>query len=367
MKLLLVSNMYPSDQFPSYGVFVKNTELILTNQGYTLEKVVLTKQTSKFQKLVGYATHYAKIVGKLLTNHYDAVYVHYAAHNSFPLLLVKALKPSVRIVTNVHGSDVVPEVPSQEKFQKYVRALLKKSHMIITPSHYYKQLVQQTYGVDTPIHVFPSGGVNHDLFHPRDFERQADLQHFGLDPQFRYFGFVGRLDVGKGWDHLLDGYARLLQAAPELKRSHRLIVVGAGKDSDAYVKRAKANGVVDYIDYFPLLNQQELAMMYPLFDLFIFPTTRKGESLGLVGLEAMASGTPILASRMGGILDYVKDGSNSWLFNPGDANDLAKQWMRIIELSPEQRQTVVEHARRTAKEYDPEVVKHKLTTIFEQI
>jgi hypothetical protein len=62
MKILLISNMYPSEQFPSYGVFVQNTEKILVQHGIQVDKIVMQKKTSKLSKLFSYASHYANVV-----------------------------------------------------------------------------------------------------------------------------------------------------------------------------------------------------------------------------------------------------------------------------------------------------------------
>ncbi|HLG28085.1 MAG TPA: glycosyltransferase family 4 protein, partial [Paenisporosarcina sp.] len=318
MKILLVANMYPSSEFPSYGVFVQNTGKILLNEGFQVDRAVLKKKTTKVSKLFGYALYYSKILSKGLLGNYDAIYVHYASHNAMPLLWLKKLKPSVRIVTNVHGSDVVPEVPSQEKYQPAVKTLLQQSSLIITPSHYYEKLVQQKYEVTTPIRVFPSGGVNAEVFYPQKAQQKKILAHLDLDPAFRYFGYVGRLDVGKGWDHYLRAISFYLNEKPQERQRTRFIAVGSGKDNDEFKELAKSLGIEDVIVHFPLMKQADLANIYTVIEVFVFPTTRKGESLGLVGLEAMACQTPIIASAIGGILDYVQDGQNGWLFTPGD-------------------------------------------------
>ncbi|RNF39975.1 glycosyltransferase [Planococcus salinus] len=367
MNILLVSNMYPSQAFPSYGVFVQNTEAILKDEGFTVDKAVLRKKTGKLKKALGYAGHYANIVRKGLSGKHDAIYVHYAAHNAFPLLLLKKLKPSVRIVTNVHGSDVVPEVASQEKFQPYVKRLLKKSTLIITPSHYYERLVQEKYQAATPIRIFPSGGVNSEVFYPNREQNPQYMKHYQLDPAYRYFGYVGRMDVGKGWDHLLQAFALFLAAHPEEKDRTRLIMVGSGKDDDAFFAMKSQLGLDDSVIHFPLMKHKDLAAIYNLVELFIFPTTRKGESLGLVGLEAMACGTPILASRIGGILDYVEENENGWLTEPGNPEDLARGMAEYTALSDQQKQQVGQAAYQTAQQYDQKKIQSKLSSIFHEL
>ncbi|WP_088009243.1 glycosyltransferase family 4 protein [Indiicoccus explosivorum] len=367
MNILLVSNMYPSEQFPSYGIFVKNTESILENAGFSVDRAVIRKRTGKRQKAAAYASHYASVIRKGLSGKYDAIYVHYAAHNALPLLMLKRLKPSVRIVTNVHGSDVVPEVPSQEKFQPAVRQLLERSAVIVTPSGYYRDLVREKYGVDTPIRVFPSGGVNTAVFHPEEEGRGAWLEEFGLDASLRYFGYVGRMDVGKGWDHCLKGFAAFLEANPDERGRTRLIMVGSGQEEDGFRLLKSELGLDDDVIHFPLMKQRDLAKIYNIIDLFIFPTTRKGESLGLVGLEAMACGTPIAASRIGGILDYTEDGVNGWLFEPGNAQELAERLTAFSRLSPGEQQRAGQAALETSKAYDQDAIGPKLAAIFREL
>ncbi|WP_309089203.1 glycosyltransferase [Domibacillus sp.] len=361
--ILLAANMYPNAQFPSYGVFVQNTERILKNGGFEVDRVVLEKKTSKAAKAIGYASYYANLVRQGMSGRYDAIYVHYASHNALPLLLLKRLKPSVRIVTNVHGSDVVPEVPSQEKYQPYVKQLLEQSVLIITPSHYYESLVKEKYGVQTPVAVFPSGGVNKDVFHPK--ERAQALAELQLDPSYRYIGYVGRLDVGKGWDHYLHAIKRYVDEKPD--HGTKFIAVGSGKDEAAFKELVAELGIEDVVIHYPLMKQSGLANVYNAVEAFVFPTTRKGESLGLVGLEAMACRTPIIASAIGGILDYVKPGENSWLFEPGNPEELKEALLAFDDLQQAERDRVAEAAYQTALEYEESAVQPKLISIFNQL
>ncbi|AYC28914.1 glycosyltransferase [Paenisporosarcina cavernae] len=365
MKILLVANMYPSKAFPSYGVFVRNTENILLDAGFNVEKVVLQKKMGKVAKLLGYAKYYASIVKNGLRTDIDVLYVHYAAHNAFPLLLLKKMKPSVKIVTNVHGSDVVPEVQSQEKFQPYVKRLLEISTTIITPSNYYKKLVRKKYGVTTPIEVFPSGGVNETVFYPQHENRDSLCSDLGLDPSFRYVGLVNRLDVGKGWQFFVEAAAQYIQENRD--SDVRFIVVGSGKEEDAFKQSVLDQNLQNHLIHFPLMKQQDLAKIYNVIEVFVFPTIREGESLGLVGLESMACRTPIIGSAMAGLLDYTVDGKNGWLFEPSNANDLYVKLVHVLSLSRLEREKIAEQAYLTAQTYEQKAVQPKLAQIFSSI
>jgi L-malate glycosyltransferase len=361
MKIHLIANMYPSEDAPSYGVFVRNTEKILESAGIKIDKTVLTKTNSKVSKLVGYGIYFLKIILKGLFNRYDYTYVHYAAHNSLPLLILKKLRKNVKIVTNVHGSDVVPEVPSQEKFQPYVKRLLEQSYKIITPSQYYKDLVKEKYKVNTPIEIFPSGGVNKEVFHKKENKKEL-FNEYGFERDTRYIGFVSRIDVGKGWDILLEAISTLKQEGS--LNNVKFIIVGDGKQRDEFDQKVEDLGIAEDIKRFSLLPQTSLADIYNCIEAFAFPTIRKGESLGLVGLEAMACGAPVIGSAMGGLLDYVEEGKNGFLFTPGNSDELAQKINEYFSLNAGDQQSMKKEAIKKANEYEVNNIKPMLISIF---
>lgn len=361
MRIHLISNMYPSESAPNYGVFVQNTEKILLDAGMDVDRTVMFKHQGKLKKLFSYMSYYANILYKGLTNTYDVTYVHYASHNAIPLLLLKKLKKETIIYTNVHGSDVVPEVPSQEKYQNLVKKLLSASTTIITPSHYYRNLVKEKYQISNSIEVFPSGGVNSSTFYDNG-DKKATLEALQLDPSKRYIGYVSRIDVGKGWDVLLDAFH-------SLNEKHKvddisLIMVGDGKERAQFEEKIEKYGLRDKVIHFPLLPQKKLNLIYNAIDVFCFPTTRQGESLGLVGLEAMACGAPIIGSSIGGLLDYIEDGENGFFFHPGESKDLSIAIEKYFSLSDKEQEQLGDRAKQTAMAYEVESIKDKLITIF---
>jgi L-malate glycosyltransferase len=362
LKVHLISNMYPSEKAPNYGIFVKNTEKILNASGMIVEKTTLEKQSSRISKLISYFLYYFSILWKGITNNYDITYVHYASHNALPLLVLKKVKKSTVIYTNVHGSDVVPEVPSQEKYQKLVRKLLSVSNVIITPSNYYRELVRSKYNLSNRIEVFPSGGVNSSVFYDKGDSNESKLK-LNIDPNRRYIGYVSRLDVGKGWDILLEAFHNLDKES-KLKDDVSLLVVGDGKDRAAFELKIKQYNLQQKITHFTLLPQEQLNTIYNAIDVFCFPTTRKGESLGLVGLEAMACGVPVIGSSIGGLLDYINNEENGFLFQTGSGHDLAKKIEHYFSLPPDKRVDMSENAKQKAEEYEVNTIKEKLITIF---
>lgn len=350
MKLLVVSNMYPSAKFPSYGVFVKNfcTQLETLKIDYTL--AVMQKKQGKLGKLLAYAGFYANSFLKSLLGNYDAVYVHYASHSSPGVLLARKLR-KFTVYTNVHGSDVIPENAQQEKMQGNTRVLLSLSQKIIVPSEYFKRVVAEKYGIDADkLFVCASGGVDDTLFRPLSCQT--------CDPRPFTMGLVGRLSSGKGWDTLLRACALL----PD--RNYRLLIVGDGPERGQMEQLLDELALRPYTELRGLQPQTALPEIYNEIDVFLFPTERAGESLGLVAVEAMACGTPVIASDFAAPADYVVDGVNGYKFTKASAQALADAIVKYRELSAQQQEVLRQGALETASRYTKQRVTHALEKIL---
>lgn len=134
--------------------------------------------------------------------------------------------------------------------------------------------------------------------------------------------FVGRLVERKGVHVLLDALARLEPGPPV-----RLRVVGDGPERPALEERAARLGVGDRVRFEGFVPREALEARFAGCDAFVLPAVVdvKGdtEGLGVVLLEAMSYGKPVVASAAGGIVDVVRDGRNGLLVPPGDAPALA--------------------------------------------
>lgn len=155
--------------------------------------------------------------------------------------------------------------------------------------------------------------------------------------------FAGVLVEAKGVHHLIDALAHLPTA--------RLVVAGAAKD-EAYARglrdRAARLGLDGRIDWLGPLPQGDLAMRMAAADVLVLPSL--SEALGRVVFEAMACGTPVVASRVGGIPDLVRDGENGFLVPPGDATALAARVAWLLDHHAEAR-AMGERGRAFAREF----------------
>lgn len=136
--------------------------------------------------------------------------------------------------------------------------------------------------------------------------------------------FVGRLDERKGFPVAAETFARLADQRPEL----RLVVVGDGPERSA-TERLPA-GVLARITLLGTVANEDLPPIHAACDLFVAPNMG-GESFGIVLVEAMAAGLPIVASAIPGFTEVLRDGVDGLLVPPGDAAATTRAVARILD------------------------------------
>jgi len=158
--------------------------------------------------------------------------------------------------------------------------------------------------------------VDTDLFHPdrRDAAMRARLS--GGHPEAPLMLYVGRISAEKRLDWL---YAPMTQIP-----GVRLAVVGSGPAEAALRQRFAATATT----FHGYLTGEDLARAYASADVLAFPSDT--ETLGFAAMEAMASGTPAVGARAGGVPDVIRHEENGLLFTPGDLGDLTRQLRRLL-------------------------------------
>jgi D-inositol-3-phosphate glycosyltransferase len=187
------------------------------------------------------------------------------------------------------------------------------------------------YGASTPRITTIPCGIDLSCFRPTDRAAARAALGLGDDPHLL---FVGRIDPIKGIDFLIDGYAQL-RADWTGTGTPRLIVVGGelcagelGPDLARVRDRAAALGVADGLIFRGPQPHETLPLYYAATDFTVVPS--RYESFGLVAIESMACGTPVIASRAGGLAYTVEDGRNGFLVPYGDAPILAATLDRAL-------------------------------------
>lgn len=363
MTLLVITNMYPSKKYPHYGVFVENTVHILENGGYKVFVCAMPKCDTLITKFWNYMKLYVKSIFWGLFGGVDCVYTHFISHTALPVLVLKRLKKNLIVVENAHGNDVVADSEIDQRNIVRSRMALKVADWVVVPSRYYKDVINKAYGItENKIFISPSGGVDLKLFSPMpqvEAMKKAQLKTGGF-----WLGYIARIEKGKGWRTFLLACAKLVNEGPI--PNLRILIVGNGAEKDALRTFAGSLGLDSYITYRDLVAQKDLKYYYCALDVFCFPSERKSESLGLVGLEAMACGALCVCSDAGGIQTYAVHGENCLMFECGKEDQLADEIVAFYQMSDTVKEEMRMHAMETAKQYETPKTEKALLQFFRE-
>ncbi len=158
--------------------------------------------------------------------------------------------------------------------------------------------------------------------------------------------YVGRLVYEKGVDTLIDAFQKTLAHHPRAE----LLIAGRGPEEHALKDLVKRLGIGKSVRFLGYISDEERNRLYRLADAAVFPS--RYEPFGIVALEAMSFGAPVIAARTGGFAEVIEHGRTGILFEPGDALGLAVELSSLLG-SPQKREALGNAGRRlVASTYD---------------
>jgi glycosyltransferase involved in cell wall biosynthesis len=184
--------------------------------------------------------------------------------------------------------------------------------------------------------------------------REYLKQHF--KPEEKIVLFVGRASLEKGINVLMD-------ACEHIKSDCKVVFITAGPLLEEVQVRAKCFGTK--VEVIPGLSYEETRKYYARASVVVVPSTWL-ESFCLIGPETFANMKPVIGSRIGGILDWLKEGETGWFFEPGNSLDLAQKIDDALS-DPERLRTMGEAAYERVKTYyNPETYLARLVDIYQR-
>jgi len=238
-----------------------------------------------------------------------------------------------------------PGEPGPEGRLAGERAAVQGADLILAASTHERWALSHYYGANPEkIAVVPCG-VDTESFRPRD--RSLVRKELGLNGD-RLVLFVGRLEPLKGLDVLLGALAQLEE------RSHvRALIIGGDASSESEVARlkelARALGVEDQVVFLGSVEHERLPLFYSAADVCIMPSSY--ESFGIAALESLSCGTPVIATRVGGLATLVRDGETGYLVSPRCPEPFAERLEMLLD-NETLRGDLSAAARAHARAYD---------------
>ena len=224
------------------------------------------------------------------------------------------------------------------------------------------------YGADpAKIDVVPAG-VDTDIFYPRD--RATVRQSLGLpDLEIPILLFVGRIERLKGIDTLLESAAVVSRYCSG--RGLKVLIVGGGGQTEtenAELKRVvelhRDLNLEEQVEFVGSKPQEMLPLYYSAADITIMPSHY--ESFGLVAVESMASGTPVIASDVGGLSFTVVDGETGYLVEQENHFLLAERVHTLLK-NPELREQMGAQAALHAEQFSWSNIASRMTGVYKEI
>jgi glycosyltransferase involved in cell wall biosynthesis len=167
-------------------------------------------------------------------------------------------------------------------------------------------------------------GVDTDRFRP-GLDGSAVRERHGIAPGAPLAVFVGALDR----PHYFKGLPGLQEAVAWLPQAS-VLVVGDGALRATYERQASELGIADRVHFAGRVSDEELPLHYAAADVTVLPSVTRGEAFGLVLVEAMACGRPVVATSLPGVRTVVRDGVTGLLAEPGSVAELAAKLQELL-------------------------------------
>lgn len=220
---------------------------------------------------------------------------------------------------------------------------------IIAVSDHTRERLRDSYGFDAERLTTIPPGIDTKRFRP------VKEQHPGVDEELDSILVLSRLDPRKGIDRAIRAFAQVDRDGSEL------LIGGTGRLEADLKELAVERGVRDSVRFLGFVPDEELPALYSSVDVFVLPSEYEG--FGIVFMEAMACGTPVIGTDVGGVPTAVEGGETGYLVGNEDVVEVAS---RIEELTDgsERDDRMAEDARTWAKEHDWTEIAEQVESVY---
>ncbi len=255
-----------------------------------------------------------------------------------------AVKDDIPLILTAHGTDLMG-YDKWPHLRHYAEKAMKACLAVISISKDNCVLLEERFPDCKDKIIMMRNGYDPHIFHPEKTDRTTVLSAYNI-PEEDYAGkkivsFAGKLANFKGVDVLLDAVKLYEDKEP----ATITLIIGDGDEKEKLHAQAKDLGLKT-VRFLGNVTQQELRKFYNIADVSLVPSRR--EPFGLVAIEAMACGAPVIATNQGGLPDFVND-SVGGLVEPEDPADLADMILKVLKRAEEKgeawRSEIASYAR----------------------
>ena len=296
----------------------------------------------------------SKMVAVARMKHLQLMHVHYAIPFAPAGLMAKYAAPELdlKVVTTLHGTDITL-VGSDPTFRPITHWAIEQSDAVTAVSHWLREEAIREFAIRRPIDV---------VYNFIDPERHARPYPGCIPPQHctgeATLMHISNFRPVKRVEDVVRIFARVRQ-----KMEARLLLVGDGPTAEHALQVATELGVADRVFFVGVVEQIEPILQQA--SLLLLPS--ETESFGLVALEAMASGVPVIASRVGGLPEVVVHGETGYLAPVGDVDAMAEYALAILQDPDKHRRFSQAAHHRAAQLFDYHHIVDQYESIYERV
>lgn len=286
-----------------------------------------------------------EIIAETKKHRIDLIHAHFAYPEGYAAMLaVKAVKNP--FVVSLQGHDILrdPSIDYGTRLKKHLDNCIKEvlatvDKVLVASTAVFREALE--IGVSKDTLVLVPNGVDTHRFHP-NLDGHAVRKRLGIK-DYPIILFVGGLIQRKGIEYLLEAAKSVLSKL----ENARFIIVGEGPRRGYLEQLSKKLGISPNVVFAGRVSFAELPLFYAACDVFVLPSI--AEAFGIVVIEAMSTGKPVIGSRVGGIPDMIEDGVNGYLVPSKKPSEIAD---RVIELlgDPKKAEMMGRQGRRLVKE-----------------
>lgn len=298
------------------------------------------------------------IVYKLIKdNKVDIIHVHWIIPQGIPILLnwrfIK--KKSVKIITTSHGSDLYA---FNNLFGTYLKKqILNISSALTVVSGSMKKFVEKNYKLKKPVTVIPMGTNFNTLFKPSSKEKDKNK-----------LLFVGRLIEIKGVDYLIESLKYITNEFPDIQ----LTIIGNGSEKSKLSRIVEKNELEKHIHFVAHLDQKQLLKYYQTSTIAVFPfikdnKSQQEEGFGLVVVEAMGCGCPVIVGNVSSMKDIVVNNKNGIITDVKEPEELARTIITLLKSPELQKKFSLNSRRHVIKHFSWEQTSNNFLSLINEI
>lgn len=294
----------------------------------------------------------SKLVDMVKLHGIEVLHVHYAIPHAYAGYMAKKMLLEegiyLPIVTTLHGTDITL-VGSHPFYKPAVTFSINKSDAVTSVSQSLKEDTLRLFDIKNEIEVIPNF-IDLDKHTDRFTDCQREMM---ANKNEKIITHISNFRKVKQIPDVITVFYNIQKVMPA-----KLMMVGEGPERAMAEHMCEELGIADQVIFFG--NSNEIDKILSFSDLFLLPS--KTESFGLVALEAMASGVPVISSNTGGIPEVNIQGVSGFLSDVNDVEDMTKNAIYILNNAETLSQFKV-NARREAKKFDI----HTIVPLYESL